>query len=148
MYATTFHLDLVQSLEDHDDVATRINNVLSPHEGQDTPKPIDLTEHDKHVTHLLASLVACQDTLSQLERIIDDVSRGVLRLTYDLHFIRDGALTLQAALTKAQTKSKHSVPDETSAALNHLQYLDTVKVHMEAAREVERPKAGAHWRWR
>ena len=85
-----------------------------------TPKPIDLTELDKHVTHLLASLeIACQDTLSQLERIIDDVSR-VLRLTYDLHFMRDGALTLQAALTKAQTKSKHSVPDETSAALDHL----------------------------
>jgi len=132
---------LIGSLEDHDDVAAWINNVLGTRDGQDpdTTIPVDLTELDHHVSHLLATLeIACQDTSSHLERIIDDVSRGVPRLTYDLHFMRDGALTLQTALTKVQAKSKDSVPDETSAALDRLQYLDTVKGRMEAAREVLR----------
>lgn len=134
-------LDLVGSLEDQDDVASWINNILDTQEEQDvdTRNFSNLTELDQQVTQLLATLeIACQDTSTQLEHIIDDVSRGVPRLTYDLHFMRDGALTLQTALTKAQAKSKESVPDETSAALDRLQYLDTVKGRMEAAREVLR----------
>lgn len=131
-------LELIGSLENHNNVAAWINNVLGTQD-TDTSIPVDLTELDQRVTHLLATLeIACQDTSSQLEHIIDDVSRGVPRLTYDLHFMRDGALTLQTALTKVQAKSKDSVPDDTSAALDRLQYLDTVKGRMEAAREVLR----------
>lgn len=131
-------LDLAASLEDQNDVAAWINDILDGHDS-DNSKPVDLVELDQHVTQLLAALeIACQDTSSELELIIDDVSRGVPRLTYDLHFMRDGALTLQSALAKVQAKSKDSVPDETSVALDRLQYLDTVKGRMEAAREVLR----------
>lgn len=133
-------LDVVGSLEAQDDVASWINGVLDRH--SDEPggrKGVDLTGLDQQITQLLATLeIACQDTSSQLEHIIDDVSRGVPRLTYDLHFMRDGALSLQSALSKAQSKSKDSVPEATSAALDRLQYLDTVKGRMEAAREVLR----------
>lgn len=136
-------LNLVASLEDHDGVAAWINEILDAHDEQhadtDIKQPVNLTELDQQVTQLLASLeIAYQDTSSQLEHIIDDVSRGVPRLTYDLHFMRDGALNLQAALTKVQAKSKGSVPDETSAALDRLQYLDNIKGRMEATREVLR----------
>lgn len=134
-------LDLAGSLEEHDGVVSWINHTLDTQDGKgvDVQKSVDLTELDQRVTQLLASLeIACEDTSSQLEHIIDDVSRGVPRLTYDLHFMRDGALTLQTALANVQTKSRDSVPDETSAALDRLQYLDTVKGRMEAAREVLR----------
>lgn len=131
-------LDIIGSLEEQDDVASWINGVLDSRSNNEL-EAVDLTVLDQQITQLLATLeIACQDTSSQLEHIIDDVSRGIPRLTYDLHFMRDGALSLQSALSKVQTKSKDSVPGTTSAALDRLKYLDTVKGRMEAVREVLR----------
>ncbi|KAF5316956.1 hypothetical protein D9611_003875 [Ephemerocybe angulata] len=130
---------LIESLEQYDDAVSWINDTL------DTPEPTndlsssntDLTELDQYITQLLTSLdIACEDTSAQLERIIDDVSRSVPRLTYDLHFMKDGALTLQTSLVDVLKKSKEAVPPETSVALDSLHHLDTIKTRMEAAREV------------
>ena len=89
-------LDIVESLEKQDDVASWINGVLNSYSNDELgdSKGVDLTVLDQQITQLLATLeIACQDTSSQLEHIIDEVSRGIPRLTYDLHFMRDGALS-------------------------------------------------------
>lgn len=130
---------LVNSLEKYDNVISWINGTLVLPEDLDASAPVDLTELDQHITQLVATLdIACEDTSLQLERIIEDVSRGIPRLTYDLHFMKDGALTLQSTLTDVLERSKAAVPEATSAALDNLLYLDTIKGRMEASREVLR----------
>ncbi|KAI0776419.1 Golgi complex component 7-domain-containing protein [Irpex lacteus] len=100
---------------------------------------VALSDLDKRVTNLVGTLeLASEDTSLQVERIIDDISRGASRLTYDLHFMRDGALSLQSLLQNVETKAKSSLAPDTNAALERLHFLDTVKRNMEAAREVLR----------
>jgi hypothetical protein len=58
----------------------------------------------------LALEVAYENTSSQLERIIDDVSRNDSRLTYDVHFMKD-ASSLQPILAELiRRKSNEAVP--------------------------------------
>ncbi|KAG5648604.1 hypothetical protein DXG03_003215 [Asterophora parasitica] len=133
--------ELIDSLEQYSDVVSWINDILDASEDDDERglAPTELTELDEHITQLLATLdIACEDTSSQLEHTIDDVSRGVPRLTYDLHFMKDSALSLQTSLAKVLQKSKEAVPDSTSVALDHLRYLDMIKGRMEATREALR----------
>ncbi|KAG8812231.1 hypothetical protein FRC18_003043 [Serendipita sp. 400] len=107
-------------------------------------RPVDLTELDNRVALLATKLeVTCQETSSQLERTIEDISRNVPRLNYDLQFMREGALALQRELNSVhQTATSDSnlsvgVVDETTMkALEQLRYLDAVKRGMEAARVV------------
>ncbi|TFK20985.1 hypothetical protein FA15DRAFT_759046 [Coprinopsis marcescibilis] len=131
---------LTETLEQYDDITSWINDALNANETIDdlsTPSNADLTKLDQYITQLLTTLdIACEDTSAQLERIIDDVSRGIPRLAYDLHFMKDGALSLQSSLVEVLKKSKDAVPAETSAALDNLHHLDTVKGRMEAARDV------------
>jgi hypothetical protein len=127
--------DLITSLEDSTDIVSWINDTLSP----DAVEPVGLTDLDQQVNHLVSTLdLACEDTSSQLERIIDDVSRGVPRLTYDLHFMKDGAASLQSVLVQVTERSRDAVPPSTRMALDRLQLLDSMKSRMEAAREVLR----------
>ncbi|KAF9263335.1 hypothetical protein L218DRAFT_959357 [Marasmius fiardii PR-910] len=131
--------DSLESLEDYDDLTSWINDILAPSNAEgNTQDPVEkLSQLDQQIIHLIASIdIACEDTSSQLERIIDDVSRGVPRLTYDLHFIKDGALSLQTALNGVREKSRDATPKATNDALEELKRLDTIKGHMEAAREV------------
>src|SRR6266550_1923173 len=124
--------DFIASLEKYDDALAWINDTLN----DDMP---ELAELDQHVTQLIATLdVAYDDASSQLERIIDDVSRSVSRLTYDLHFMKDAASSLQPSLADIIRKSKATVPEQTADALDQLRVLDTVKKRMEAARDVLR----------
>ncbi|KAK7472688.1 hypothetical protein VKT23_000800 [Stygiomarasmius scandens] len=121
-------------LEDYDDLLAWINDTLTP---EDEARVDSLSDLDQQITQLIASLdIACEDTSSQLERVIDDVSRGVPRLIYDLHFVRDGAITLQNALTTVRGQSRGAIPQETEVALEQLKRLDTMKRNMEAAREM------------
>lgn len=132
---------VVESLEQYDDAISWINDILTPSDADEhlAPLVIDLAELDYQITQLLTTLdIASEDTSVQLERIIDDVSRGVPRLAYDLHFMKDGASTLQNALLGVLQRSKDAVPKETSEALDNLHQLDTIKVRMEASREVLR----------
>ena len=130
---------LVDSLEQYEDVVSWINDTLTPSAADSSQTTIDLTELDHQITQLLTTLdIAAEDTSTQLERIIDDVSRGIPRLAYDLHFMKDGASTLQNALVGVLQRSRDAVPKETSAALDNLHHLDTIKGRMEASREVLR----------
>ncbi|KAH9830159.1 Golgi complex component 7-domain-containing protein [Rhodofomes roseus] len=131
--------DLLASLESQEDVVAWINSALEPDEALVDESPMELTELDRRVSSLVGALeIASEDTSATVERLIDDISRSATRLTYDLHFMRDGALSLQSILQNVETKSKASVAAETNVALERLHFLDTVKRNMEAAREVLR----------
>ena len=131
--------ELLESLENQEDVVSWINLVLDVDETLPTPTAdsVALSNLDRRVTQLVGTLeLASEDTSTRVERMIDDISRGASRLTYDLHFMREGALSLQALLHNVETKSKASIAADTNAALDRLHFLDTVKRNMEAAREV------------
>ena len=129
------NVDPIESLNEDVDIIEWINLTL---DGGSTSST-DLTELDQQLTKLLASLdIACEDTSTCLERIVEGASRGIPRLTYDLQFMRDSALTLQSALFKVRDLASHAVHPETALALDQLQTLDIMKRHMEAAREVLR----------
>ncbi|PPQ77186.1 hypothetical protein CVT25_011032 [Psilocybe cyanescens] len=137
MAIPTLTNQVVESLEQYEDVISWINDTITPNDLDDSV--IDLTDLDHEITQLLTTLdIAAEDTSAQLERIIDDVSRGIPRLAYDLHFMKDGASTLQNALVGVLQRSRDAVPKETSAALDNLHHLDTIKGRMEASREVLR----------
>ncbi|KAH8075994.1 Golgi complex component 7-domain-containing protein [Cristinia sonorae] len=130
--------DILTSLEKHDDVVSWINEVLDAPASDGLPVS-GLSDLDNRVSHLVGTLeLATEDTSTQVERLIDDISRGASRLTYDLHFMRDSALALQGLLHGVEKQSQISVAADTTAALNQLYYLDTVKRNMTAAREVLR----------
>lgn len=138
MAIRTFTNQLVDSLDQYDDVVSWINDTLTPNDFEDSAS-IDLAVLDQEITQLLSTLdIASEDTSAQLEHAIDDISRGIPRLAYDLHFMKDGASTLQNALVGVLQRSRDAVPKETSAALDNLYYLDTIKGRMEASREVLR----------
>ena len=102
-------------------------------------RPIDLTELDRRVGQLTRSVEkACQATSSQLEQSIEDISRSMPRLAYDIQFMRESVLSLQLALTSIHETSAPSVAvdEETAKALEQLRFLDSVKKGMEAVREV------------
>ncbi|KAI8986804.1 Golgi complex component 7-domain-containing protein [Trametes punicea] len=132
--------ELLSSLEDHPDVISWINDILGvSDEPSDTERSTALTELDRRVSHLVGTLeIASEDTSTQVDRLIEDISRSASRLTYDLHFMRDSALSLQSVLHRVEDKSKSSLRAETDAALERLHYLDLVKRNMEATREVLR----------
>ncbi|KZV92639.1 hypothetical protein EXIGLDRAFT_718192, partial [Exidia glandulosa HHB12029] len=125
-------------LDDVDDVAGWINSVLDGDGGNDGN---DLGLLDARVGQLVSSVqVASHDTSAQLEQTIDHVSRAVPRLTYDLQFMRDSALALQAALHALQSSAGTSgtVDPTTAAALDRLDFLHNVKGRMESVRDVLR----------
>ena len=133
MSIPTSTVQLVDSLEQYDDIVSWINDTLITNDTDDS------THLDHQITQLLTTLdIASEDTSTQLERIIDDVSRGIPRLAYDLHFMKDGASTLQNALVGVLQRSRDAVPKETIAALDNLHHLDKIKNRMEASREVLR----------
>ena len=135
---------LAQSVEDAPEVVSWLNSILDEGapglgaEGTSTA-PIDLTALDRRVSGLLSSVeIVAEETSSQLERVIDDISRGAPRLAYDLHFMKESAISLQTSLRKLQQASSSAESPETKAALERLHYLDNVRRGMEAARDVLR----------
>ncbi|KAF7306114.1 Expansin-like EG45 domain-containing protein [Mycena chlorophos] len=124
---------LMESLEESTDIVSWINDTLDPAES------LALTDLDQHLNQLVSTLdLAAEDTSAELEHTIEDVSRGVPRLAYDLHFMKDGAVSLQSVLAQVTLRSRAAIPESTRAALDKLQMLDTIKTRMEAAREVLR----------
>ena len=135
---------LAKFLEDAPDVVSWLNSILDEGapglgaEGAETA-PIDLTALDRRVSSVLSSVeIVAEETSSQLERVIDDISRGAPRLAYDLHFMKESAISLQTSLRTLQHASTSAESPETKAALEQLHYLDSVKRGMEAARDVLR----------
>ncbi|KAG8993426.1 hypothetical protein FRB94_010807 [Tulasnella sp. JGI-2019a] len=147
--------ELASSLDEYeDDITAWVNDLLdaSPDAPNTSVEPKDLTSLDKQVQMLATRLdVASQDTSSQLEQAIDDISRTVPRLTYDLQFMRESALSLQEALhviertrqsaevvvgTTSDPESQAQV--STTQVLDRLHHLDTVKSALEKTYSVLR----------
>ncbi|KAJ8588614.1 hypothetical protein M405DRAFT_247009 [Rhizopogon salebrosus TDB-379] len=123
---------LLQELDDVPDVLTWLNDTLTPQDNR-----VSLAALESLLADLLtATDISAVTTSAALERTIDEVSRSAPRLTYDLHFMRDGALSLHSAL--ATVTARVPAAPTTSAALDKLQTLDTAKRRMEAARDVLR----------
>ncbi|KAF9469916.1 oligomeric Golgi complex subunit 7 [Collybia nuda] len=123
---------LIDSIENFD-VIPWVNNILHSSR-DDPPQPSDLVELEQHITHVLAMLdIAYEDTSSHLERTIDDVTRSVPRLTYDLHSMKDEASSLHASLLGVIEQGRGAVPIVAGAALDHIRLLDVVKGRMESA---------------
>ena len=125
--------DFLLSLDSDDDIVSWINNLL-----QHTHEPSDLVSLEKHLNHIIPNLeVASEDLSLHIERLIDEISRSASRLPYDLHFMRDGALSVQVALNNLTTRSSSFSP-QSSATLDKLHSLDVIKRNMELARDVLR----------
>ncbi|KAF9219342.1 hypothetical protein BS17DRAFT_789520 [Gyrodon lividus] len=148
--ATVTAAAVVEQLDDSADVLTWLNAVLNVPEagpsssGSSSPQAIHAPTLDALLT---ATSVAAQSTSATLENTIDDIARAAPRLAYDLHFTRDGALALRTVLAQSLSPSQphSSVTSLTSGqfeaiekTLERLQYLDTLKTRMEAARDVLR----------
>ncbi|KAF8309234.1 hypothetical protein DL93DRAFT_2086005 [Clavulina sp. PMI_390] len=132
--------ELISSLDEFDDdVAGWINHILDERLAVDSMGDVpDLSSTEQHVGQLSTRLqVVMQDTASNLEQTIENISRTVPRLTYDLQFMREAGLSLQSTLKTVEDKSRISAADDpTSIALDRLYHLSTIKTRMEAAREV------------
>jgi len=121
-------------LSDDTDIVSWINNLLQ-HENHDLP---DIASLEKQLNHIVPALeVASEDLTLHIERLIDEISRSASRLPYDLQFMRDGALSVQAALNNLTARSSSFSP-QSSATLDKLHSLDTIKRNMELARDVLR----------
>lgn len=142
-----------------DDVPGFLNSILAPHlppplPASQTALPPDLGPIDKQLGELLTRLsLLSQDTSSALEQSIHDISRNVPRLTYDLQFMRESAVSLQSSLHLVQERvarqaagSKETPAEEdetyesdeakTHRALGQLTHLDKLKTRMESARDI------------
>ena len=130
--------------EDYPDVVSWINECLELKDEElvatNEPGILDLAETEKRILSLSATLeVACEEVSKQIERMIDDASRSIPRLTYDIQFMRDKALTLQNTLYDVERLSKNTIEHpETSRALDYLSSLDVVKRNMDASLSVLR----------
>ncbi|KAH9990814.1 Golgi complex component 7-domain-containing protein [Russula vinacea] len=90
------------------------------------------------LSHIVPALeIASEDLSLHIERLIDEISRSASRLPYDLQFMRDGALSVQVSLNNLTTRSSSFSP-QSSATLDRLHSLDTIKKNMELARDVLR----------
>ncbi|KAF8259921.1 Golgi complex component 7-domain-containing protein [Lactarius quietus] len=126
--------DFFRSLDSDIDPVSWINNLLQTgaHEAS------DLTSLEKHLNNVIPALeVASEDLSLHIERLIEEISRSASRLPCDLHFMRDGALSVQVALNSVTNRSV-SLSPQSSATLDKLHSLDIVKRHMESARDVLR----------
>ncbi|SCZ99772.1 BZ3501_MvSof-1269-A2-R1_Chr12-2g03474 [Microbotryum saponariae] len=91
---------------------------------------------------LAALEVATHDTSALVDRTIDDISRSVPRLAFDLQLMRENALLLRFTLNgirkRAGTGSGFGENPEVSCVMEKLRVLDLAKARMEAARDVLR----------
>lgn len=121
----------LDSLYESHDIIGWLNETL------DKVEPSNLATTEQHVGRLLGAIdIACQDNAAEIECLIDQISNGVPRLAYDLHYMRDGALSLQSALSIVQKNTKAAASESTDAALDNLQRLHLVKARMEATKSV------------
>ena len=101
---------------------------------------LSLLELDAKLARLLSLLEhASSDTSSQVERGIEDVSRAVPRLTFDLQLMRENVTLLRFTLDSIRKRSiEATAHNETSKVMHRLKVLDTIKTRMEGARDVLR----------
>ena len=136
----------LQSLEDKGNITAWLNDLI---DGQTSPDDVDLPVGEKEgdllslerrVTILSAQLeAACEDTSIQLERTIEEISRTVPRLMYDLQFMRESAVSLFSSVHAIEKQSSFSTSSgPTAQVLERLHLLDTMKQNMTASLSVLR----------
>lgn len=144
-------LDLA-SLADFEDEAALINDLLANETSNSkdvdasilneatSSAPMALPELDLKLARLMGHLEhACQDTSAQVDRAIEEVSRSVPRLTFDLQLMRENVVLLRFTLDSIRKRSiEATAQSETSQVMRRLKVLDTIKTRMEAARDVLR----------
>ncbi|KAL7008571.1 hypothetical protein EMMF5_001833 [Cystobasidiomycetes sp. EMM_F5] len=117
-----------------DDVGTaNAISTLNNRNGQ-----LSLLELDARLSSLLGALEsASHDTSAQVERGIEEVSRTIPRLTFDLQLMRENVLLLRFTLDSIRKKSvEATAQSETGQVLRRLRVLSTIKSRMEAARDI------------
>lgn len=142
---STDPLDFTNLIE-YQDEAALINELLSSDVsdsiGGDHVRDdqLPLSSLDTKLARLLGNLEhACQDTSAQVERAIDEVSRSVPRLTFDLQLMRENVVLLRYTLDSIRKRSAEAISaSETSNVMRRLKVLDTIKSRMEASRDVLR----------
>lgn len=126
---------LLSDSRNNPDASTNDSSFVDP-----SSSSIPLPELDMKLASLLGVLEhACQDTSAQVERAIEDVSRSVPRLTFDLQLKRENVVLLRFTLESIRKRSVEAAAhNETSQVMHRLKVLDTIKTRMEAARDVLR----------
>jgi hypothetical protein len=96
---------LAGALDSFEDVPAFLNALVAqPESAQEDDVP-DLAPIDRQLNELLTRLsLLSQDTSAALETVMHDVSRTVPRLTYDLQFMRESAVSLQGSLQLVQAR--------------------------------------------
>lgn len=148
-------LDLA-NLEEYEDEAALVNELLAGNDllagagdtaglglEDDQTRTVSsaaLPELDMKLARLLGTLEhACQDTSAQVERAIEEVSRSVPRLTFDLQLMRENVVLLRYTLDSIRKRSSEAISaSETLNVMRRLKVLDTIKTRMEASRDVLR----------
>ncbi|SCV73150.1 BQ2448_7075 [Microbotryum intermedium] len=137
-------------LADLDDAPTEaewLNDLLQATLSYDTSSQAspqaNLISLEASLGKTLAALeVATHDTSALVDRTIDDISRSVPRLAFDLQLMRENALLLRFTLDgirkRAGIGSGFGENPEVSRVMEKLRVLDLAKARMEAARDVLR----------
>ncbi|GEM12536.1 componentof oligomeric golgi complex 7 [Rhodotorula toruloides] len=99
-----------------------------------------LAEVESTLTRALHSLdISVGDTSAAVDRLINEISLSVPRLTFDLQLMRENALLLRFTLDGIRKRGGgYGTESEVGKVLERMRVLDLVKQRMEAARDVLR----------
>jgi hypothetical protein len=140
-------LDISDLLDDEafESEAAWLNDILaSTSTSTEDTAPASLAALDTKLAQTLGLLeLATHDTSALVDRTIDDISRSVPRLAFDLQLMRENALLLKLSLEGIRKRADSSgsaigEQSEVSRVMEKLRVLDLVKARMEAARDVLR----------
>ena len=126
--------------EDYTGEADWLNAVIASSLGTDAVEDAPLAQVEACLTRTLHSLESSvADTSALVDRLINDISMSVPRLTFDLQLMRENALLLRFTLDGIRKRGGGFGSDsEVGQVLERMRTLDLVKERMEAARDVLR----------
>lgn len=156
-------LDDLKSLDDHESEIEWLNDLLINQQAHQADQLLPLSYLDSKLTKLSSKLeLMISDTTTLVDKSIDEIARGVPRLSLDLQLMKENALLLRSSLKSIQSKSQllndgppdprrppspitpvdpnsnQSDHDDTHQLLTRLITLDLIKTRMESARTVLR----------
>lgn len=126
--------------EDYTGEADWLNSVIAASLGTDAVEDAPLAQVEASLTRTLHSLeLSVADTSALVDRLINDISMSVPRLTFDLQLMRENALLLRFTLDGIRKRGGgFGFDSEVGQVLERMRTLDLVKERMEAARDVLR----------
>lgn len=126
--------------EDLTSEADWLNVVIAAGLDTDAVEEAPLAQVEATLSRTLHTLeVSVADTSSLVDRLINDISLSVPRLTFDLQLMRENALLLRFTLDGIRKRGGgFGSESEVGQVLERMRTLDLVKERMEAARDVLR----------